>query len=178
VEVVDEEASDAAVEIVVAETLDKTTVRTLQQIKRSGSARPLLVIGRMEESALPTAIECGVQALVRRQEANQDRLVEAVLLTARGDGCLPPDLLGRLLDQVGRLQRHLLDPRGLSLSGLSEREVDVLHLLSEGFETGEIATKLSYSERTVKNILHGVTSRLQLRNRAHAVGYALRQGLI
>ena len=45
-------------------------------------------------------------------------------------------------------------------------------------DTAEIATTLSYSERTVKNVLHDVTSRLQLRNRSHAVAYALKQGMI
>ena len=39
-------------------------------------------------------------------------------------------------------------------------------------DTGEIASKLSYSERTVKNVMHGLTTRLHLRNRAHAVAYA------
>ena len=54
----------------------------------------------------------------------------------------------------------------------------MLRLVSEGFDTAEIAAKTSFSERTVKNVLHEVTTRLQLRNRAHAVGYAMRHGLI
>ena len=41
-----------------------------------------------------------------------------------------------------------------------------------------IATELAYSERTVKTVIHDVTTRLQLRNRSHAVAYAVRQGLI
>jgi DNA-binding NarL/FixJ family response regulator len=56
--------------------------------------------------------------------------------------------------------------------------VEVLRLIADGFDTREIASKLSYSERTVKNVLHGITTRLRLRNRAHAVAYALRNGLI
>ena len=54
----------------------------------------------------------------------------------------------------------------------------MLRLLSRGESTREIAAGLSYSEKTVKNIVHDVTSRLDLRNRTHAVAYALRQGLI
>jgi DNA-binding NarL/FixJ family response regulator len=54
----------------------------------------------------------------------------------------------------------------------------VLGLVADGLDTREIATKLSYSERTVKNVLHDVTNRFQLRNRAHAVAYALREGLL
>ena len=51
-------------------------------------------------------------------------------------------------------------------------------LLAEGFDTAEVGERLFYSERTVKNIIHDVTSRLELRNRTHAVAYAIREGLI
>ncbi len=61
---------------------------------------------------------------------------------------------------------------------LREREIAVLQLVAEGYDTGEIARKLSYSERTIKKVLHDLTMRLQLRNRSHAVAYALRAGLI
>jgi DNA-binding NarL/FixJ family response regulator len=67
---------------------------------------------------------------------------------------------------------------GLNLGGLSAREIDVLRLAADGFDTGEIALKLSYSKRTVTNILHDVTSRFHLTNRTHAVAYAIREGLI
>ncbi|MCD0484092.1 LuxR C-terminal-related transcriptional regulator [Streptacidiphilus sp. ASG 303] len=58
------------------------------------------------------------------------------------------------------------------------REIDVLTLLAEGCSTAEIAVRLSYSERTVKNIIHGLVSRSGMRNRTHAVAYALTSGLI
>jgi DNA-binding CsgD family transcriptional regulator len=41
-----------------------------------------------------------------------------------------------------------------------------------------VGRQLFYSERTVKNIILDITSRLELRNRAHAVAYAIREGLI
>jgi len=86
--------------------------------------------------------------------------------------------LGQLLGQVGRLQRQVLSPRGLTFTGLTEREIKVLTLIADGHDTNEIAQQLCYSQRTVKNVLHGVTTRLQLRNRTHAVAYAVREGLI
>ena len=103
-------------------------------------------------------------------------IVAAVRTAARGDGTLPSDLLGRLLTQVGKLQRQVLSPRGLSFGGLSKREVEVLRLVADGLDTGEIAQRLAYSERTIKNVIHDVTTRLQLRNRSQAVAYALREG--
>jgi DNA-binding NarL/FixJ family response regulator len=87
-------------------------------------------------------------------------------------------LLGNLLHQVGHLQRQALSPGGLNFSGLSEREIEVLRLVSDGLDTAAIARELCYSERTVKSVLHDVTTRLHLRNRSHAVAYAMREGLI
>jgi DNA-binding NarL/FixJ family response regulator len=166
------------VAVVAADEVDEDTVRTLRAVRRGGCARVVLVATRLDDAAVVDAAEAGVCGLVRRSEATPERLVDVVRTAAAGDGSVPPDLLGRLLDHVGRLQRQVLAPRGLSFSGLSSREADVLRLVAEGLDTGEIASQLAYSERTVKNVLHDVTTRLQLRNRSHAVAYALRSGLI
>ena len=69
-------------------------------------------------------------------------------------------------------------PRGLRASGMADREVRILRLVADGLDTREIAHELSYSERTVKNVLHDVTTRFHLKNRSHAVAYAVREGLI
>jgi DNA-binding NarL/FixJ family response regulator len=95
-----------------------------------------------------------------------------------GHGTLPPDLLSTLLSQAGRFPRGEGPPRGLLLNGFTEREIEVLRLLAEGYDTAEVADRLAYSERTVKNVLHDVTSRFNLRNRCHAVAYAVRAGVI
>ena len=57
-------------------------------------------------------------------------------------------------------------------------DVVVLRLVASGLSTQEIADQLCYSQRTVKSILHDVTNRFQLRNRSHAVAFAMREGLI
>ena len=115
--------------------------------------------------------------MLRRSRATPENLFEAIRATARGEGALAPDLLGRLFDQVVRLQRHALNP-GLGFAVLSDREIKVLKLLADGLDTAEVGRRMFCSERTVKNIVHDVTSRLNLRNRTQAVVYALRQGLI
>jgi DNA-binding NarL/FixJ family response regulator len=91
---------------------------------------------------------------------------------------MPADMLNRLLDSVAKIQSDVLSPRGLRVSGMAEREVRILRLVADGMDTKEIAGQLHYSERTVKNVLHDVTTRFQLRNRSQAVAYALREGLI
>jgi DNA-binding NarL/FixJ family response regulator len=174
----DSDLDRAEVAVIVTEVLDEQTVRVLRAVQRGGVPRTLLVAGLLDDAALAAAAEAGVSGLVRRSEATPERLARVVVRLAAGQGEVPTDLLGRLLTQVGRLQRQVLQPRGLAFSGLSDRETQVLRLVADGHGTAEIATKLCYSERTVKNVLHDVTSRLQLRNRSHAVAYALREGLI
>ncbi|MEU0703789.1 response regulator transcription factor [Streptomyces sp. BG2AG] len=172
------EADRAQVSLVVVDVVDDQTVQLLHRLQRNTSTRTGLVVGFFESGALQTMIECGVAAVLRRGEADQDRLIHLVKAMANGEGVLPGDLLGKLLDHVSSLQRTVLDPRGLTLSTLTAREAEMIRLVSEGYDTAEIAQKTSYSERTVKNVLHEVATRLDLRNRAHAVGYAMRHGLI
>lgn len=168
----------AAVAVVVADQLDDDTARVVRAIARGDRPRTVLVATSIDESTLVAAAEIGVGGLLRRADATADALVRAVTRVAAGEGEVPPDLLGRLLEQVGRLQRQVLAPRGLAFSGLSPRETEVLRLVAEGHDTSEIAAQMCYSERTVKNVLHDLTTRLQLKNRTHAVAYAMREGLI
>ncbi|MFC7547728.1 LuxR C-terminal-related transcriptional regulator [Plantactinospora sp. GCM10030261] len=173
-----EEADRAVVAVVVTDGVGEETVRVLRALRCGGIPNLVVVAARIDDGDLVTIVEVGVAGVVRRSEATPDRLVSVITSAADGEGTVPPDLLGRLLNQVGQLQRQVLGPRGLTFSGLAEREIQVLRLVADGLDTAEIAIKLSYSQRTVKNVLHDVTSRLHLRNRSHAVAYALRHGLI
>ncbi len=176
--VIDDNVDAAVVAVVVCDNVDSHTTDVVKAIQRNGCPKVVVVAAHLDDAGLLAAAEVGVSALLRRQEAHPEQLVAAILGAAAGEGSVPPDLLGRLLAQVGRLQRQVLNPRGLRFSGLSEREVEVLRLVADGFDTTQIAERLCYSDRTVKNIIHDVTTRLQLRNRSHAVAYALREGLI
>jgi DNA-binding NarL/FixJ family response regulator len=176
---VDQSELDLAdVAIVVADLVDETVLRILRAIQRGSAPRTVLIAAVLDESTVIAAAEAGVSGLLRRSEVTAERLLEVVGKVAAGEAAVPSDLLARLLDQVGRLQRQVLAPRGLRFSGLSEREIEVLRLLADGLDTSEIASRLSYSERTIKAVLHDVTARFQLRSRAHAVAYAVREGLI
>ncbi|MBD0742313.1 LuxR C-terminal-related transcriptional regulator [Streptomyces sp. CBMA152] len=174
----DAEADRAQASLVVVDTVDDDAVQLLRQLRRNTATRTGLVVGTFGLTGLQTVVECGVAGVLRRAEADQDRLLHLINTLANGEGMLPGDLLGKLLDHLGGLQGAALGPRGLAQSTLTAREADMLKLVADGLDTAEIAQKTSYSERTVKNVLHEVTTRLQVRNRAHAVGYAMRHGLI
>jgi DNA-binding NarL/FixJ family response regulator len=161
---------------------DQVTSEMLTVLRRwtdGGVGVPVVLITNdLRETDLLTLVECKVVGLLHRRAAFGDPLVSAVVAAAHGGGVMPPNLLGELLKHVERLQREVLAPRGLNASGLTPREIDVLRLMADGWDTNDIADKLCYSERTVKNVIYALNTRLKLRNRAHAVAYAVRTGII
>ena len=111
----------------------------LRNLKRSGHNHIVVVCGHIDDDALMRAVELGVSGLLRRSEATPERLSSTVVAAARGDGQMAPDLLGRLLEQMSRLQQRVLAPKGISPNGFTSREIEVLRLLAEGYDTAAIA---------------------------------------
>ena len=113
-ELVDERQLDPeVVALVIADQVDEDAAQTIRSLKRRGLERVVLIVTRVDDSGLLSALEAGARGVLRRSQATPENLLEAVRAAAGGEGALPPDLLGRLLDQVGRLQRQVLNPRGL-----------------------------------------------------------------
>lgn len=139
-------------------------------LSRSAKVPKVVVTDQPSEEGLWLAIQCRVVAVLPR--AAGDRLVPELVAAATGNGAMPPDVMTGLLEHV----RQGTGPAGRPR--LSPREVDVLRLMADGWETPDIASKLCYSERTVKNVIYSLTSRLKLRSRPHAVAFAVRAGLI
>jgi DNA-binding NarL/FixJ family response regulator len=178
VQVIEHDEGVTSIALVAVDELDEDALRIVRSVERNGHPRVVLVIGRVDDGDVLAAVEAGASVLVRRSEATAEALVGAIRSAANGEGRVPPDLLGRFMSQVGQLQRQVLEPRGITFAGLGQREIAVLQLIADGLTTGEIAKRLSYSERTIKNIIHDVVTRMQLRNRSHAVAVAVREGLI
>jgi DNA-binding NarL/FixJ family response regulator len=172
------DARTATVSIVIAEEIDNATIREIKHVRHENSQRVLLVVTKVDSAGLLAAVEAGVSGIVRRFETTPEALDHAVQAAAAGNGTVAPDLVSRLFEEVGRLQRNVLAPLGLGPQGLTDRETRVLRLLADGCDTAEIARDLCFSERTIKNVIHDVTSRLRVRNRSHAVAFAVREGLI
>ncbi|GAO11948.1 putative LuxR family transcriptional regulator [Streptomyces lydicamycinicus] len=169
------------VAIMPIDRFDDLAAAELRRLIRGGEQRVVLIARDLREPELMTAVEYGVRAILWRHQATPQRLLRAVQSAARGEGDLPPDLISTLLTQVGQLRRSVTASPSVGFVptlGMAPREVDVLRLIAEGLDTRQISEKLAYSERTVKNILHALMTRLQLHNRAHAVAYALREGYI
>jgi DNA-binding NarL/FixJ family response regulator len=176
--IVDGVEERADVVVFSTERLSSEAMARLRQVATEFARPTVLMTGDLGEAPLLTVVECRVVAILPKKTVTGAQLVDSVLAAADGNGVMPRDVLGKLLRRVEILQREVLAPNGLNASGLQPREVDVLRLIADGWGTEEIAQELKYSERTVKNVIYNLTARLHLRNRAHAVAYALRAGVI
>lgn len=150
---------------------DGRGVSSAVQAVDTAHTRLVALLRTPTEMLVGNAVEAGVAAILLYSELDPAGLARCLRSVVNGVATLPSDMLTQLLDWASNGGRH-------SSGGLTDREVDVLRLLAEGGDTREIATKLCYSERTVKNVVHDVLVKMNCRNRAHAVALATRQGAI
>ncbi|MDX3190936.1 LuxR C-terminal-related transcriptional regulator [Streptomyces sp. MN03-5084-2B] len=154
---------EAAVLVFAVGEVDREAVAALRAASAESPAAIVLVAGHVDPAHVGLLAECHVSAVLPRTAL--DRLTANVLAAARGRTSPLREQVAALADAGGG-------------AALTPREVDVLRLMAEGWDTAEIAGKLCYSERTVKNVIYAMTNRLNLRNRPHAVAYAVRAGVI
>jgi DNA-binding NarL/FixJ family response regulator len=150
-------------------------VRRLREIS---TARVIVCSARCDEDHVVGSIEHGAMGYLSKETLTPEALAGAIRAAASGNGTVAPEVLGALMRGVSRASREVLEPRGLTLSRLTSREQRVLSLLADGYSTREVALELSYSERTVKGVLHDVVTKFNVRTRSQAIAYAIRGGLI
>ncbi len=105
----------------------------------------------------------------------RDQLIAAVKGTAAGETYLDPKVAGKLLDAVAFQGAPHAD--STLLSDLTEREREVLQLLTQGLSNSEIASRLYLSPGTVRNYVSSILTKLDVEDRTQAALLALRHGL-
>jgi DNA-binding NarL/FixJ family response regulator len=171
----------AGVVLVIADRVGEGTLAALQRAAELAPDREMrfvLVCDDIREPQLLRALNWGLVSVLPRQETDYQRIARALVNAGDGKVELPEHAHGWLQERIRLVQRDVLAPHDLTTAGLYTREVEVLRLIADGMDTVEIAQRLSYSERTVRNIIHALLTRMKLRNRTHAVAYALRNGAI
>ncbi len=127
----------------------------------------------------PESVFAGMRAGARGyvlKEAEPEELRRAIDAAHRGEVILCPIIAQKVLERFGS------DPKpqqpGMPYEQLSQRELQVLQLAADGLSNKEIAEKLVISEKTVKNHIANIFSKLNVNDRTQAILYALRKGLV
>lgn len=144
-------------------------------IRESSNARVIVCASDCEAAEVVAALHAGAVGLLRKDALTPEALAAAIRAAADGAGVVSPELLSRLLRPSAP---EVADPLRFNPTQLTDRELRVLSLIADGHPTREVAHELSYSERTVKNVLHDVVTKLKARSRSQAVAFAVREGLI
>jgi DNA-binding NarL/FixJ family response regulator len=142
-----------------------TTIRTLKE--RGSTARVLVLTTYDTDSDVLPAIKAGATGYLLK-DTPREELFRAVAAADRGESVLSPAVAGRLM---GQLRAPAKEP-------LSQRELEVLTLISQGSSNRETARKLFISEATVKTHLLHVYAKLGVRDRAAAVAAAFERGFL
>ena len=123
-----------------------------------------------EDDLLFSAISAGAVGYVLKQVGNDD-LVRAIETIARGDAMLDPTVTGQVLAKLRD------STRSEAFTNLTDQELRVLALITQGKTNKEIAADLYLGEGTVRNYVSNILDKLSLSNRAEATAYAVRHNL-
>ena len=132
--------------------------------------RVLMLTMHAEIDLIRKALKAGAVGYLTK-DATFEEVLHALDLACNGDVIISPQFAQALLEEVDAQQ-------AVQNSLLSEREMEVLQLLSEGCSTPEIATNLFISQKTVKNHLASIYEKIDARDRTHAVIRAVKIGII
>jgi DNA-binding NarL/FixJ family response regulator len=151
-------------------------VEATKQIAEAGLAKVLVMTTfDLDEYAL-SALRNGASGFLLK-DTQPAELVSSLRAVASGDAVVAPSTTRRLLDRfLGESGGELRDA-GV-LDALTEREREVLVLMSKGLSNTEIAGKLFLSEATVKTHVGRILAKLDVRDRVQAVVLAYETGLV
>jgi len=180
------EAADGAEAVEKARTLNpevilmdlnmpvKSGLEAITEIVQENSEARILVLTSFdEESNLSAAFEAGALGYLSKNSSTQE-LLHAVRGVAMGSLSVSPGVTQTLLRDFGKPN---LPPQS-TVSSLTERELDVLRALGQGYSNQEIAEKLNIEVTTVRSHISRVLKKLGLDNRTQVALYAVEIGLV
>jgi two-component system NarL family response regulator len=132
--------------------------------KECPQARFVVLTVYSGEEDIHRAFQAGAQAYLLK-DAPEKEILETLRAVHQGARRIPPFIAERLAE-------HLVEPE------LTQREMEVLHLLAQGRTGDEMARCLGITPRTVKAHVNAILSKLEAKNRVQAISIALRRGLI
>ncbi|MGE5507678.1 MAG: response regulator transcription factor [Chitinophagales bacterium] len=145
---------------------------TREIASRWPATRVLVLTSYADDEAVLAAIAAGARGYVLKQVGSQG-LLDAIRQVAAGGSLLDPSVTGRVLEEV----RRTAASRDPELALLSDQERRIVRLIAAGKTNREIAQAVFLSEKTVRNYVSAILTKLGLANRAEAAAFAARKGI-
>ena len=166
-------AAELAPDIVVLDVRlpDGSGVDACRQIKAGRPETRVIVLTSFpDDEVIFDAVACGADGYVLKQIGSGE-LVDALQRVGRGESLLDPLVTDRVFARMRELRRQ---EWAHTFANLNAREMNILALVAEGQTNREFGHALHLSERTVRNYVSSMLSKLNLTSRAQAAAYAAR----
>jgi DNA-binding NarL/FixJ family response regulator len=131
------------------------------------ATRVLILTSYADEQAVFSSIMAGAAGYLLK-EANGSELLAAIRAVGMGESLLDPAVTGAVLERIRTSNRPSRDAK---LARLSAQEGRILKLVAQGQTNAEIGTQMTLSDKTVKNYVSTILSKLEVRRRAEAAAY-------
>lgn len=162
-------------------------VAAIKRIRAEAPATQIIVLTTFaDDETIYDGVVAGARGYLLK-DAPPDQLVEAIRAAYRGEALLNPEVAARILDRFSALasppppaqESPKVEAASTSpIPKLTPRELEVLALMGQGARNKEIAETLVIAERTVKNHVGNILSKLNAANRTEAVAMAMKIGLL
>ncbi|HWB23401.1 MAG TPA: response regulator transcription factor [Gaiellaceae bacterium] len=170
---------DLAPEVVLMD-LNMPGMNGVEAIRQIAMLAPLsrvvvLTVSDLDSDVLEAILAGACGYLLKN--ASIDELLAGIRAAAAGESLVSPAIATKVLQRL-RATSHSEHEATRISSELSTRELEVLKLIANGKDNGQIALDLKISPKTVKNHISNILMKLQIENRIQAAVYAVRSGLV
>lgn len=153
---------------------DESGIEACRKITESWpETKVIMLTSYADDELIFRSIQAGASGYVLKQVGNQE-LIQALQAVRHGDALLDPSVTRRVLARVRDSEKHRQAGAFRDLSG---RELQVLALVAQGKSNPQIAAEISLSEKTVRNHVSAILTKLDLANRVEAATFAVRHDI-
>ena len=150
-------------------------IQAIKTLKEEDSNYKIIVLTlHQDREYLFKTLQMGCEGYVIK-DAESSVLIEAIRSVYKNQTYIQPNMTGELVKELNRVT--LSDKERHFANNLTNREIEVLLLITEGMINKEIAHKLYISEKTVKNHISNIFKKLEVNDRTQAAIYALKHNI-
>ena len=158
-------------DVIIVSGINDTAAEHIRKIKETFPGARVVIIGAsVSRNENLEYIEAGASGYCP-PGSRPEHLIETIRKVHRGEVSCPPDILANLFERIVSLRAQLGTAHDNQLNSLTQREIGILRLITDGMSNKEISVRLNLELQTVKNHVHNILEKLRVHNRREAAAY-------